>query len=89
MPTIAQNGRWRIEVIYHEEVTIYSTWADACTYYVEDTTTGKIFNTYDWSRNEMCEQSGPVSVSFTEDGRAILLKYHDGSTSIEPLPDEE
>jgi hypothetical protein len=33
MPTIAQKGRWKIEVRYHEEVIIYSTWADACTYY--------------------------------------------------------
>ena len=87
MATIAQNGRWRITVVYHHDVTIYTTWAEACTYYVEDTATRKIFNTYEWSRNEMCEESGPVSVSFTENGRAILLKYHDGSTSIEPLPD--
>ena len=89
MPTIAKNGRWIIDVMYHEEVTLYSYWSDACTYYIKDLTTGKIVNTYDWSMNEQCEQRGPVSVSFTEDGRAILLKYHDGSAFIRPLPDEE
>jgi hypothetical protein len=87
MPTIAQHGRWRINVMYHEEP--YSTFADSCTYYIEDSTTGKILNTYNWLQNEMLEQSGPVSVSFTKDGRAIILNYHDGSTSIEPLPDQE
>lgn len=89
MPTIAKNGRWIIDVMYHEEVTLYSYWSDACTYYVKDSITGKIFETYDWSMNEQCEQSGPVSVSFTEDGKAILLKYHGGSALISPLPDEE
>jgi hypothetical protein len=27
MPTIAKNGRWVIDVMYHEEVTLYSYWS--------------------------------------------------------------
>jgi hypothetical protein len=86
MPTIARNGRWIIEVMYHEEVTNYSMWADACTYYVKDAITGKIYDSYDWSQNDMGEQNGPVSVSFSEDGRAIVLKFHYGTTTYLFLP---
>jgi hypothetical protein len=88
MSIIARNGRWILEVSYDEEVTINTTWSDAGTYYIRDSTTGRVFKTYYWSINEMCERHGPVSISFTEEGKAILLKFHDGSMQVEALPGE-